>query len=633
MKTSFTNYRSALLNVAACLTLAAAACSSDGGRNNGTGTGGAAIGGAGGAAGAAGGGGGTAGTWGINGPPPVSGFAGFGGSVPPLGPGMGGAGGAAVTCQDPITITSGTPATVTVDLDAVGRVVSPDLLGVHTSVYDGNMLLPSTPDLLKAAGIKSMRYPGGSYSDLYHWESHTGTWTPAAGAGGNGLYIAPNTDFGHFVGLLDQVGAGAVITVNYGMNPQGTGPGVPQEAAAWVAYANGDPADTKAIGVDDTGHDWKTVGFWAGMRAGGKMPTDDGNNFLRISHPTPVGVKYWEIGNEIYGNGYYYGACGWEADKRVAYPADMSTDCKDRKNNPLLSPTTYGTAVKAYAAAMKAVDPTIKVGAVLIGNTEYPDWNAKVLANACPSFDLAIIHWYGGTVLTTLPSTPEMEIPPLFTTVRSALGTAMFGCPANIPILVTEWGPNSLSQAVLPMSTPDAAPVGSQYAGLFAAESYANFMEQGALAVHWLEMHNSSFLAQVDWLNDPATRYNDTRRWGHHGMHIAHFLAGGNDTMVTATPSGTFGAQLKAHASLHADGSVGVMITNANRNFSANTTVNLTGTGAARGCVGARYAYTPINTDQDGDLAYEPIYASADGMSVAVAVPPLSSVVLVFPKK
>ena len=29
------------------------------------------------------------------------------------------------------------------------------------------------------------------------------------------------------------------------------------------------------------------------------------------------------------------------------------------------------------------------------------------------------------------------------------------------------------------------------------------------------------------------------------------------------------------------------------------------GTGAARGCVGARYAYTPINTDQDGDLAYE----------------------------
>jgi hypothetical protein len=199
--------------------------------------------------------------------------------------------------------------------------------------------------------------------------------------------------------------------------------------------------------------------------------------------------------------------------------------------------------------------------------------------------------------------------------------------------MVTEWGPNSLTSAILPMSMPDMAPAGSQYAGLFAAESYANFMEQGALAVAWLELHNSSFLAQVDWVNDPFTRYNDTRRWGHKGMNIAHLFAAGNDKMVQATQSGTFGAQLKVHASLHADGAVGVMITNTNRNNAANVTLNLTGTGAARGCVGARYAYTPINTDQDGDLSYEPIYAAADGMSAPVAVPPLSTVVVVFPKK
>ena len=214
-------------------------------------------------------------------------------------------------------------------------------------------------------------------------------------------------------------------------------------------------------------------------------------------------------------------------------------------------------AVKQYAAAMKAVDPTIKIGAVLIGNNEYPDWNAKVLAAACPSFDLAILHWYGGNVgtgLTTLPAAPESEIPGIFSTVRSALATPMFGCPADLPVMVTEWGPNSLSGNDLPVSMPDMAPVGSQYAGLFATESYANFMEQGALAVHWLELHNRSFLAQIDWNGDPFTRYNDTRRWGHKGMNIAHFLAAGNDTMVQATVSGTFGAALKAHASLHADG-------------------------------------------------------------------------------
>src|SRR6185503_4468241 len=108
--------------------------------------------------------------------------------------------------------------------------------------------------------------------------------------------------------------------------------------------------------------------------------------------------------------------------------------------------------------------------------------------------------------------------------------------------------------------------------------------EQGALAVHWLELHNRSFLAQIDWNNDPFTRYNDARRWGHKGMHIAHLLASGNDTMVQATASGTFGTQLKAHASLHADGAVAVMVTNSNPNFAAPVTVNLTGTGAARGC-------------------------------------------------
>jgi hypothetical protein len=549
--------------------------------------------------------------------------------VPPLGPD---ADGGLPTCQDPIAVT-GVASTVAVNLDMVGRVVSPDLMGIHTSVYDGHMLNDTTPDLLKAAGVTSMRYPGGSYSDLYHWEMTTGTWTPAAGAGGNGLYIAPNTDFGNFIGFLEKVGAGAVITVNYGMNPQGNGPGVPQEAAAWVAYANGDPSNTTVIGVDNTGHDWQTVGFWAGLRAGKKMPTDDGNNFLRLNHPAPINVKYWEIGNEIYGNGYYYGGCGWEADMRVPYPANMGTDCMGRKGNTALSPTAYGMAVKQYAAAMKAVDPTVKIGAVLVGSNEYPDWNAAVLGAACPSVDLAVIHWYGGNMVGTLPSAPGMEIPALFTLVRSALGTPLYGCPLNIPIMVTEWGTNSLTAAGLPGSTPDAAPVGSQYAGLFAAESYANFMEQGALAVHWLELHNASFLAQIDWDNDPFTRYNDARRWGHHGMHIAHLLAAGNDKMVQATVGGTFGDQLKAHASLRADGSVGVMMTNGNRNNAASVTVNLTGTGAARACVGARYAYTPVNTDQDGDLAYQPIYASADGTSVPIAVPPLSTVVVVFPKK
>ena len=107
----------------------------------------------------------------------------------------------------------------------------------------------------------------------------------------------------------------------------------------------------------------------------------------------------------------------------------------------------------------------------------------------------------------------------------------------------------------------------------------------------------------------------------------------GNDTMAAATVSGAAAAQLKAHASAHADGTVSVMVTNTSRTGAAKVTVNVTGAGTALACVGARYIYAPVNGDQDGELAYAPIFATTDGTSVPVAVPPLSTVVVVFPKK
>jgi hypothetical protein len=202
-----------------------------------------------------------------------------------------------------------------------------------------------------------------------------------------------------------------------------------------------------------------------------------------------------------------------------------------------------------------------------------------------------------------------------------------------MPVAITEWGPNTNCQGcAFPMSTATAAPAMSQIAGLFAAESYAGFMEQGALAAHWLELHNNSYLAGVDATNDPFTTANDTPRWGYKGAQMAHFLAKGGDKIVQAVVSTTgFGTQLKAHASVHANGDIAVMMTNTNRNNDANITVSLSGGNI--GCVGARYAYTPVNTDQDGPVTYAPIFANAAGTAVSVLVPRYATVVLVFPKK
>jgi|GEM_PF-746369 len=595
---------------------------SGGAQSSGSG-GSSASGGSSSSGGASAGTGGATGSGGATGGASASGSGGTGGSAGGASGVGGGMGGMAVACQAPSTAT-GTAATVTVDLAATPlATVGPDFMGIHTSVYDGAMQNAGTPDLLKAAGVTSLRYPGGSYGDLYHWATNTAT-APR----GDTPFIAEGTDFGHFVSLLQKVGANAMITVNYGSNTAGMGPGVPQEAAAWVAYANGMPSSTTMIGMDSTGQDWKTVGYWATLRASDPLAVDDGQNFLRISHPQPVGIKYWEIGNELYGNGYYYGGCGWEPDFHVAY-AVPPADCAGRSKNAALSPATYGMGVKAFATAIHAVDPTAKVGAIVHWPyDEYADWNGAALPQACSSIDFVVNHWYAGSSLNNLLVTAHTSIPKMYSDLRIQLTMASNNCGAKgmtMPIAVTEWGPNTLIADIGAALAPPApgVPTHTQFPGIFAAESYANFMEQGALTVDWLELHNSSYLTP-----------DDTTAWGYHAAYMASALARTGDALLPATVSnaGTLMTALLPHASLRADGSVRVMLTNTSPTVSAAVTVNVTG-GSSLACVGTKYLYAPVSMFEDGPVVSEPVFASATGGSVAVTVPPYSIVVVAFPKR
>ena len=286
----------------------------------------------------------------------------------------------------------------------LGHTVGPSAYGMHASVYDNALHDPATPALLKDAGISVIRWPGGGYSDNYHWATHT--MTPFSD--GNKGYLAQRTDFGNFVRALQSFGAQAMITVNYGSNQQGNGPGEPLEAASWVAYANGDPSSEQVLGVDGTGFDWQTVGYWASLRASEPLAVDDGKNKLRIAHPAPLGIRYWEIGNEVFGNGYYSGE--FELDLHAPYGAP-------RLGHPDLSPTTYGQGVVSYAEQMKAVDPSIYIGAVLntppMDYTWGPDWNSGVLKEAGDIADFLIVHWYPSGSMNEILNAPYTQVPPM----------------------------------------------------------------------------------------------------------------------------------------------------------------------------------------------------------------------------
>ena len=495
------------------------------------------------------------------------------------------------------------PVAVNVELDSQLAVVQPNAFGIHTSVYDNALNQPEVPELLRSAGITMLRYPGGGYSDNYHWSTHDMT----AWCNGDDGYLARGTDLGNYVRLLDQFRG--IITVNYGSNLAGDGPGEPKEAAAWVAYANGDPANTTVIGPDSAGNDWRSVGFWATVRASTPLATDDGYNFLRVGHPAPLDIEYWEIGNEVFGNGYY-------GEGNSLYELDLHLPCSapERAGHANLSPATYGANVREFVREMKAVDPTIKVGAVL--NTpplDYrwgPTWNDDVLSQSADVIDFGIVHWYAEADVSALATVAGRSIPEMISELRADFATHAGARAAELEILVTELGTRArVSQE------------SSQLTGLFAANSYATFLAHGVSHIDWLELHQvedreEDLIFPPSFLSERDAAF---RGPAYHGIQMVHHLAKPGDALVRVSSDTS---SLVAHAARGAHGSARVMLSNGSRILTR--LVTLTG---LQGSSARRYDYFPLE-QAHGTVTEGQALAAVDG-AFTVEVPPYGISVVV----
>ncbi|AJF69436.1 hypothetical protein SVTN_00995 [Streptomyces vietnamensis] len=397
--------------------------------------------------------------------------------------------------------------TVSVSVDAALQLATVPAtgVGVNIPVYDAAMNAPTTPGLLSTAGINTVRYPGGSHSDVYHWQT---------GTADDGAYVAPNTGFDAFMGTVRAAGAQPIITANYGS-------GTPQEAAAWVRYAN------------------VTKGY---------------------------GIKYWEIGNEVYGNGEY--GAKWEYDTHSSKSA-----------------TTYANNVLQYVSAMKAADPSVKIGAVLttpgywpdgiVGPGDTMDWNHTVLSIAGSKIDFAIVHAYPtSTSPADLLTKPQAQNPNIAGAVRSLIGQYAGSRAPDVGIAVTE----ANAQAYL-----DTSPN-----GLFAPDNYLTWLENGAFNVDWWDLRNGTDCTKVTTV-EGATDYNDggmvssgspceptvnTPFPAYYGIQMISRLGAPGDTLVKAAGSSSL---LSAHAVRRTNGDVAVMLINKDPNNAA--TVNLSYTG------------------------------------------------------
>ena len=469
-----------------------------------------------------------------------------------------------------------TELTVTLDPDSSPGTVAEHAFGIHASVYDNALHDPELGDQLREAGVTLMRWPGGGYSDNYHWSDHSMTpWYSDAGVPRGG-YLARGTDFGSFVSVIDGAQVTAMITVNYGSNLQGEGPGEPKEAAAWVAYANGDPNDETVIGVDGAGNDWQTVGYWASLRASEPLDQDDGRNFLRIGRTDPVGIRYWEIGNEIFGNGYYPNA--FELDLHAPYGTDV-----ERLNNPALSPTTYGKGVVEYIDAMKAVDPNIQVGAVLVTPpSDYswaPTWNDDVLKECGSQIDFGIIHFYPTPNSTNAGKVPKNQVPEIAQLLRQSLDEYCGDRAEQVGLALTEVGLRASSDGYIdPMSV-----------GLYAADSYLTFSEQGFMNVDWLELHQGDFLSERDQSEGVAYK----------GISMAHRAAVPGSRWIAASSNSS---DLSVHATLGDDGTLSLALVNPEPATLLDVWVDLQNMAVAQ--QGQRWDFSrdPEATDDEGNI-------------------------------
>jgi hypothetical protein len=525
-------------------------------------------------------------------------------------------------------------------------------IGVSGDRWDAKAFDPATVKLLQDIGITSLRFPGNNGIDaLYHWSTgavinpYTNDRAPA---------FATERKLPATIPIIDQLGT-ALITVNYGSNLNGDGGGEPAEAAAWVAYMNGKPDNPQAIGKDSKGNDWKTVGYWASLRASAPLATDDGFNALRIKHPAPIGILLWTVGHEPQNNGFYNQArtLGSDADNSGKYHESPSPEpdlhlglvptSKDwgrHSENGKVGPAAYGANVVEFVKAMKAVDPTILVGAALTlplttsgDNSPNPmgkNWNAGVLKAACASMDFAAISMFEGK---GAPPNYDINIDEddLLKTARDPLDNQKrFAesalshdyallvtdlsekykkfCPAGKkpPLAITNFGIVPWLPAKNPATT-----------GLYAADATATLVERGVYTVQWAPIHAPSpTLLSND--NEPQPAY--------YGLKLFHTMA--------STPGDTFVAAstpmelLSVHAVKRRDGGLGLMLINKDQNQSITATVTVDGYNFAS--KGTRYEWGKATLEAGKSITETPV----DGLggTFSVVVPRYSIVVIVVPK-
>ncbi len=414
---------------------------------------------------------------------------------------------------------------ISIDASQTLRAADPRWFGVNTAVWDGYLDTSTTSNALSQAGVLSLRFPGGSLSDQYHWSTGQSiVWS-------NGLPVLTNNwsmSFTNFMHVATNRGAQAFITVNYGS-------GTSNEAAAWVLNAN------------VTNH---------------------------------CNFKYWELGNEVYGaweqdtnnppnDPYTYALrfAGYRALMKAADPnievGVVSSPGEDSYNTYSTHPATNSATHQVHYGWTPVMLATLKS----LGVTP----------------DFLIYHLYPEYTPVEIPP-PDDNSDPLVLQVTSQIA----GDAANLRMMITDYfGPGGTNiELVCTENNSDGGAEGRQITSLvnalYLADNLAQLMKTEFNAYTWWDLRNgSSTSGSFDptlygWRNvgDEGligglnTYYPD-----YYAMKLMQYFVRPGDTVLNAASDYLL---LPAYASRHANGSLSLLVINKDSVASFKAQISLT---------------------------------------------------------
>ncbi|HZR40616.1 MAG TPA: alpha-L-arabinofuranosidase C-terminal domain-containing protein [Ktedonobacteraceae bacterium] len=217
-------------------------------------------------------------------------------------------------------------------IEHLGRCIYGGIFDEGSPLSDASGFRQDVLEAVRPLCLPLLRWPGGNFVSGYHWTDGIGPVEKRPRRMELAWHAEESNRFGtdEFMHYCRVLGTEPYICVNMGT-------GTMDEARAWVEYCNG------------TGNT-----YWANLRR-------------QHGHEEPYRVKYWGLGNEMYGR--------WQIG--------------------MLSPEEYVKKAQEFAKVMKWTDPSIQL--VSCGQTGWTDWDRIVLEGLAPYVDYHSIHLYTGS--------------------------------------------------------------------------------------------------------------------------------------------------------------------------------------------------------------------------------------------